>query len=217
MWNTAGRRAPRDGLVERIGELVVREEGLQVGVELEPARALRDEPTRLLDGVAPVRIDRHERDQNVAVRRGDLQDLVVGDRHLARCCADCRRKRPPRPSTARGSSRRPPARSVAGSPSESAWPPRRGSASSADRARRAAAPARGCARRWRERPRRRCSFELQLRQPNAVGLKLRGETRLPDRRDRVGVPAAVAQLGRRSPPGARRDRGGRRRSRSPAR
>jgi len=43
-----------DGLVERVCELGVREEALQVGVELEPARPLRDEPAGLIDGVAAV-------------------------------------------------------------------------------------------------------------------------------------------------------------------
>ena len=77
------RRQPRllDHLVERVERAVVREEGLDVGVELEPAHAVvADQASGLVDGVRPVRVDARERDEDVCVRRRDLGDLLVPDR-----------------------------------------------------------------------------------------------------------------------------------------
>ena len=68
-----------DHLVERIGETVVREEPLHVGVELESTDAVVDDQTTRLVDPAPalVRVDAGERDQHVGVRPRYLGDLLV--------------------------------------------------------------------------------------------------------------------------------------------
>ena len=71
-----------DHLVERVRHPVVGEEVLQARVELEAADVvLGDQPPRPLDALRPaVRVDRDERDQRVALARGELEDLLVGHR-----------------------------------------------------------------------------------------------------------------------------------------
>ena len=81
------RRDPAflDHLVQRVDLAGVREERLDVRVELEPADAVvADQPTGAVDGVWPVRVDRRERDQHVGMgcRRGG--DLLVRRRRQAR-------------------------------------------------------------------------------------------------------------------------------------
>ena len=68
-----------DHLVERVGQAVVREEALHVGVELEAAHAvLGDQAPRLVDAALPlVRVDARERDQDVGVRPRHRGDLLV--------------------------------------------------------------------------------------------------------------------------------------------
>ena len=68
-----------DHLVERVGQAVVREEPLHVGVELEAAHAVvGDQAARLVDAAPPlVRVDARERDQDVGVRPRHLGDLLV--------------------------------------------------------------------------------------------------------------------------------------------
>jgi hypothetical protein len=80
------RRQPGlgDHLVQRIGSAVVREELLEVGMELEaPDAVVVDQAARSLDRVAPARVDARERDQHVGVRRGAVGDLLVRDRRDA--------------------------------------------------------------------------------------------------------------------------------------
>ena len=82
------RGQPRllDHLVERVGHAVVREEALDVGVELEAAHpVVGDQAPRLVDAApALVRVDARERDEHVGVRVGDRGDLLVGHARLPR-------------------------------------------------------------------------------------------------------------------------------------
>jgi hypothetical protein len=66
-------------VVQRVERAVVRLEGLQAGVELEPAHAmLGGQAAGLLDGRrAAVRVDRSERNQDVVVRCRPLGDLLT--------------------------------------------------------------------------------------------------------------------------------------------
>ena len=81
VWKSAGRPGFRDDLVQRVRAAVVREERLQVRVELEALDAvLRDQAAGALDGVGPSRVDARERDQDVRVRGRGLGDLLVRDR-----------------------------------------------------------------------------------------------------------------------------------------
>ena len=84
VWKSAGSPASAIDLVQRVRAAVVREEGLQVGVELEALDAvLGDQAAGALDGVGPRRVDARERDQHVGVRGGGLGDLLVRDRRDA--------------------------------------------------------------------------------------------------------------------------------------
>ena len=70
-----------DRPVDRVERLVVREERLDVRVELEAAHAVvADEAANLVDGVGAVRVDAAERDEHVGVGGGGLGDLLVRDR-----------------------------------------------------------------------------------------------------------------------------------------
>ena len=196
MWNSGRQPGLGDHLVKRVGEPIVREEGLQVGVELEPARPLPDEAARFRGGVGPMRIDRHERDQHVAVGRRDLQDLVVRDRHLAGVvlavdAEDHRRHRAR--AVVVGDLLRVRAREVR---PEVLRRRVEDLHRSRDPARRRAGPARACARRWREIASTSMLHSISsFGSLNAARLELRREPRLPDGGDGVRVPAAVAQLG----------------------
>ena len=80
------RREPRlrDHLVERIGQPVVREELLHVGVELEALDAVVvDQARASLDpSPAPVRVDARERDQHVGVGGATSAISSFGTRRL---------------------------------------------------------------------------------------------------------------------------------------
>ena len=70
-----------DHLVERVGAAVVREEGLEVRVELEALDAVvGDQRSGARDRVRPGRVDARERDHDVRVRGRGLGDLLVRDR-----------------------------------------------------------------------------------------------------------------------------------------
>ncbi len=71
-------------LVERVERLVVRREGLQARVQLEPADAvLGDQRPGPLDRRgALARVDRAERDQHVVVARRAFGDLLAGQRRV---------------------------------------------------------------------------------------------------------------------------------------
>src|SRR3954451_6683738 len=79
-----GEAGFRDHLIQRIDVPVVREERLQVGVELEPADVVGvDQPAGTLDGVGAGRVDACEGDEDVGVAGSPLQDLLVRDRRAA--------------------------------------------------------------------------------------------------------------------------------------
>ena len=78
VWKMTGSRGGFDHLVERIGEPIGRDERLERRVELEASGARADEALGLDDGgVAAPGIDAHERDEDVRIRSGGRQHLVV--------------------------------------------------------------------------------------------------------------------------------------------
>ena len=80
VWKSAGQAGLGDHLVERVGHPVVREELLDVGVELEAAHVvLVDQPPGALGRVLAVRVHARERDHHVGVGGGRLGDLLVRD------------------------------------------------------------------------------------------------------------------------------------------
>src|SRR5690606_1598581 len=79
----------RDHLVERVRHLVVREELLELRVELEALYAVMlDQPARLARRVLAARIDARERNHHVRMLGRELRDLLVRYRlHAARALA----------------------------------------------------------------------------------------------------------------------------------
>ena len=84
VWKSAGSPASCDHLVHGVHGPVVREERLDVRVELEAAHPVfADQAAGLVGRVRPIRVDAREGDQDIGVRGGNLGDLLVPDGRAA--------------------------------------------------------------------------------------------------------------------------------------